>query len=126
MDSESKLWNIFQNTNDWMRYAEQKNVHMLTFVTIQIGILGFLSKEPDKWLHSNLVIGGLIILSLSFLISAISLLPFSKWGDFKYKKLFFPLYSFYNFPIAPKNKDDRILVHEDAVKYNFSEYRAKL
>ncbi len=53
MDTESKLWNFFQNINDWQRYAEQKNVRMLTFITIQVGIFSFISKDPEKWLHSN-------------------------------------------------------------------------
>ncbi len=65
-------------------------------------------------------------MSLSFLISALSLLPYTNRGEFRFKRLFFPLYFNYKVPVGSTSKDDLILVHEDIVMYDFSGYRKKL
>ena len=124
MEDEIKLWNFFQNTNDWLRYAEQKNVHMLTFITVQIGILGFISKNSSSWAYPAVVKWGLVCLALSFLLSAFSLLPFRRKGDFKYNLI---TDLFFRFPIDRREEqDDLILCHEDMVKYDFVDFRKKI
>ena len=95
MDDETKLWNFFQNTNDWLRYAEQKNGYMLSFITIQIGIFGFIAKDPSSWNYPVMVKIGLFVFFINFILCASSFLPYKRKGQFKLN---------YDFPIL-----DRIL-----------------
>ncbi len=82
---EERLWRIFENVNNWLKYAEQKNTLLLTFIGIQITLVKLFMKAFDGWLMASL-----IFLGLCFLICLMSFFPRTRisrwWFDFMVRR----------------------------------------
>lgn len=67
---ETKLWQIFNNVNRWLEYAEKKNAFIMTFIGLQLTIGKFLVDKPN-----TLMVIAIGFLGLGFLITVISFIP---------------------------------------------------
>jgi len=106
---ETKLWQIFNNVNRWLEYAEKKNAIVMTFIGIQLTIGKFFVKKPD-----TLLIIGIGFLALGFFIIMFSFIP--KFTPPKWLKFM---------GITAKKKNpmkDNLLFYGDIVKYSVTEY----
>jgi hypothetical protein len=46
MDSHEQLWLMFQNVNEWLKFAEKKNGYLLTVIAIEAGFFKSYSEIP--------------------------------------------------------------------------------
>jgi hypothetical protein len=127
MNNESRLWHFFQNTNEWLRYAEQKNSHFLMMIYIQIVIVSIIVGRDPNSLKSHLLLFGIFFIAVSFLIIVFSFFPFKKYGELVY----FKNNAFLRCLLSgrrcgyPKD-DDLILYHRDMTKYSRKLFKEKL
>jgi hypothetical protein len=115
------LWNFFQNTNSWLKYAEQKHYYLQIVIMAQLAGLGiFLDNETFKPESPNIVWAGVLVMMCSVLWSAISMLPYDAEGQH--------LFKFFKMPAkrSTKKQYDLVLCHSHMVKYTFSAYKNKL
>lgn len=112
MDTEKALWNIFNNINCWLKYAERKNAYILTILALQLTIMKFISCTMNIWLLISLVLIG-----LSFILCIFSFFPktvISSWMYWLAKNAHKP------------NANDNLLFYGHIVKYSIGEYINKI
>jgi hypothetical protein len=110
---EDRLWRIFENVNNWLKYAEQKNTLLLTFIGIQITLVKLFMKVLDGWLMVSL-----IFLGLCFIVCLLTFFPRTRisnwWFDFMIRG------------VDDQAESDNLIFFGHIVKYTTEEYIAKM
>lgn len=109
---EDKLWRVLENVNNWLGYAERKNVLILTFIGIQLTLCKLFVEDVDVWL-----IACSIFLGLCFLLTLISFFP----------QTVIPWWLYFWARSSDKpNENDNLLFYGDITKYSQKEYIEKM
>lgn len=109
---EDKLKYIFENVNDWLKFAEQKNAAIIVFNTaMTIGILNVLKDVPQNC-HDYLFFLKLNLLTnlFSIIIALLSFIPVLKRRDSHHEKI---------------NKNDNLIFYMDIANYSLDNYYEK-
>jgi len=105
---ETALWKIFDTIDLLVRYAEGKNINILTFLGLQLTAVKFINININIWLEVSSV-----FLVLSVLLCVASFMPKSRLTGW--------LYRINHRPEKPA-ANDNILFYGDIAKYNNDEY----
>lgn len=105
---DTYLWKIFDTVDTALKYAENKNTYILTFIGTQITVVKFLDMHLDFWLKASLVFLGVCVF---FCIC--SFFPKSELTSW--------LYYLANMHRKPA-QNDNLLYFGDIVKYSVPEY----
>jgi hypothetical protein len=110
---EERLWRIFENVNNWLKYAEQKNTLLLTFIGIQITLIRLFTKALDRWL-----IASLIFLGFCFIVCLLSFFPRTRISSW--------LFEFMIRRGGDQAESDNLIFFGHIVKYTTDQYIAKM
>ncbi len=105
---EMALWKVFDSIDLLVRYAETKNINILTFLGLQLTAVKFININFNIWLEISSV-----FLVLSVLLCVASFMPKSKLTGW--------LYKINHRPERPA-PEDNILYFGDIAKYTPTEY----
>jgi hypothetical protein len=110
--ADTALWKIFDTIDNVLKYAENKNTYILTFIGTQLTVIKFLNMHFDFWLKSSL-----LFLALCVFLVICSFFPKSEITAW--------LYYLANLHRKPA-KNDNLLYFGDIVKYSVDEYIDRL
>jgi len=102
------LWKIFDSVDSLVRYAEGKNIHILTFLGLQLTAVRFISIHLNPWFEVCVV-----FLGAAVLLSVVSFLPKSRFTGW--------LYHLSRVSSKP-GAGDNTLYYGDIVKYSVDGY----
>jgi hypothetical protein len=105
---DSILWKIFDSIDSLVKYAEGKNIHILTFLGLQLTAVRFISIHLNPWLEVSFV-----FLGASVLLCVVSFLPKSRVTGWL---------CHINRVKARPDSGDNILYYGDIVKYSVDGY----
>jgi hypothetical protein len=105
---DNVLWKIFDTVDSLVRYAESKNIHILTFLGLQLTAVRFISIHLNPWLEVSIV-----FLGASVFLCVVSFLPKSRLTSWLYH---------INRLSAKPEPDDNTLYYGDIVKYSVDGY----
>ncbi len=109
---EQRLWNILENVNRWLEYAERKNAILLAFIGVQLTVGNIFIKSPNKWL-----LAACIFLGICFMITLFSFFP----------RTVIPEWIQYWVNSSSLSKEtDNLLFYADISKYSVAKYVEKL
>jgi hypothetical protein len=139
---EDKLWKIFANVNDWLKFAEAKNAMLIGFNGASIfGLSRIMVNCSDnlKWylIIVSIFFGASLITSLISFVPRLSSLSFSDQSDSKMKNIYYFEYlktlgsqtlleeisqkeKDYKFPDSLKNLGDQIISNSKIASLKYS------
>lgn len=109
---DAALWKIFDSVDAVLKYAENKNTYILTFIGTQITVVKFLNLNIDLWLKISLIFLGICVF-----LCIVSFFPKSEITAWLY----------YIAKVhGKKSGKDNMLYFGDIVKYSVDEYTDRM
>ncbi len=105
---EQALWKIFDTIDSLVRYAEGKNINILTFLGLQLTAVRFINVHYNLWFEASFV-----FLGASVFLCVVSFLPKSRLTAWLYH---------INRVSAKPGESDNTLYYGDIVKYSVDGY----
>jgi hypothetical protein len=105
---DNTLWKIFDTIDSLVKYAESKNIHILTFLGLQLTVVRVINIHVNLWFDLCAV-----FLGASVFLSVVSFLPKSRLTNWLYH---------INRINAEPHVNDNMLYYGDIVKYTVDGY----
>ena len=105
---DNVLWKIFDTVDSLVRYAEGKNINILTFLGLQLTAVRLINIHPSAWFEVSIV-----FLGASVFLCVVSFLPKSRLTGWLYHM---------NRVSANPVAGDNTLYYGDIVKYSVDGY----
>lgn len=105
---DSVLWKIFDSVDSLVKYAESKNIHILTFLGLQLTVVRVININMNLWFELCAV-----FLGASVFLSIVSFLPKSRLTNWLYH---------INRLNARPGTADNLLYYGDIIKYTVDDY----
>jgi hypothetical protein len=109
---KEELWKIFENVNSWLKYAENKNTYIITFIGAQITIMKYFNCPLNFWLKVSF-----IFLGLCLFVCFCSFFPKTSISAWLY---------YFTKSNDDKKDTDNLLFYGDIAKYSLDNYIEKM
>jgi len=105
---DNALWKIFDSIDSLVKYAESKNIHILTFLGLQLTVVRVINIHVNLWFDLCAV-----FLGASVFLCVVSFLPKSRLTNWLYHT---------NRINAKPGSNDNMLYYGDIIKYSVDGY----